>query len=147
MWVYILKNKSQIFEKFVEWKALVENSFGQKLKTLCTDNGGEYTSAEFTMYLKKQGVRHEFTVPKTPQQNGVAERMNRTLVKVVCSKLLDAKLPWAEALSIAVHLRNRSPTTAVQGKTPFEAWTKEKPDVGHLKAFGCLCYAHVAKDE
>ena len=141
------KEQVSSFEKFVEWNALVENSIGQKLKTLHTDNGGEYTSAEFTMYLKKEGVRHEFTVPKTPQQNGVAERMNRTLVEVVCSMLSDAKLPWAEALSTAVYLCNRSPTTAVQGKTLFEAWTKEKPDVGHLKAFGCLCYAHVAKDE
>ena len=71
MWVYILKNKPEVNEKFVEWKALVENLTGQKLKTLRTDNRGEYTSAEFTMYLKK-GVRHEFTMPKTPQQNGVA---------------------------------------------------------------------------
>ena len=150
MWVYILKSKNQVFEKFVEWKALVETSSGQKLKSLRTDNGGEYTSAEFTMYLKKEGVHHEFTVPKTPQQNGVAERMNRTLVEAVRSMLSDAKLSkkfWAEALSTAVYLRNRSPTTAVHGKTPFEAWTKEKPDVGHLKAFGYLCYAHIAKDE
>ena len=150
VWIYILKNKDQVVEKFVEWKALVENSSGQKLKMLHTDNGGEYTSTEFIKYLKKEGVRHEFTVPKTPQQNGVAERMNRTLVEAVRSMLSDAKLPkrfWAEALSTAVFLRNRSPTTVVQGRTPFEAWTQEKPDVGHLKAFGCLCYAHVAKDE
>ena len=131
-------------------KALVENSSGQKLRTLRSDNGGEYTSAEFTAYLRKEGVRHEFTVSKTPQQNGVAERMNRTLVETVRSMLSDANLPkrfWAETLSTAVYLRNRSPTTVVQGKTPFEAWMKEKPNVGHLKVFGCLCYAHVAKDE
>lgn len=150
VWIYILKRKDQVFEKFIEWKAVVENSSGRKLKTLRTDNGGEYTSAEFDAYLKEEGVRHELTVPKTPQQNGVAERMNRTLVEAVRSMLSDAKLPkkfWAEALSTAVYLRNRSPTTTVQGKTPFEAWTKEKPDVGHLKVFGCLCFAHVAKDE
>ena len=93
MWIYILKSKNQVFEKFVEWKALVETSGGRKLKTLRTDNGGEYTSAEFTMYLKKEGVHHEFTVPKTPQQNGVAERMNRTLVEAVRSMLSDAQLP------------------------------------------------------
>ena len=64
--------------------------------------------------------------------------------------LSDSKLPkkfWAEALSTAVYLRNRSPTRAVHGMTPFEAWRKVKPDVGHLKVFGCLCYAHIAKDE
>ena len=96
MCVYILKNKSEVFEKFMEWKALMENSIGQKLKTLLADNEGEYTSAEFTMYtlyLKKEGVHHEFTVPKTPQLNGVADRMNTTLVEVVSSMLSDAKLP------------------------------------------------------
>ena len=150
VWIYILKSENQVFEKFVEWKTPVETSSRRKLKTLQTDNGGEYTFAEFTMYLKKEGIRHEFTVPKTPQQNGVAERMNRTFVEAVRSMLSDAQLPkkfWAEALSTAVYLRNRSPTIAVQGKTPFEAWAKEKPDVDHLRAFGCLCYVHIAKDE
>ena len=107
VWVYSSKNKSEVYEKFVEWKALVENSTEQKLKTLRTDNGGEYTSAEFTVYLKKEGMCHEFTVPKTPQQNGMAEQMNRTLVEVVRSMLSDAKLPkkfWAEALSTAGYI-------------------------------------------
>ena len=150
VWMYILRSKDKVFEKFVEWKSLVENQSGRKLKTLRTDNGGEYTSNEFVSYLKKEGIRHEYTVPITPQQNGVAERMNKTLVEAVCSMLSDAKLPkcfWAKALATAVYLRNHSPTNAVQGKTPHEAWTNEKPSVDHLKVFGCLCYSHVAKDE
>ena len=117
----------------------------RKLKVLRTDNGGEYTSADFKKYLKKEGVRHELTVPKTPEQNGVAERMNRTLVEAVRSMLAEAKLPhcfWAEALSTAVYLRNRSPTKAVKGMTPFEAWTGDKPIVEHLRAFGCAAHAH-----
>ena len=76
--------------------------------------------------------------------------MNRTLVEMVRSMLSDAKLPqrfWAEALSTAVYLSNRSPTKAVQGMTPFEAWTKEKPAVGHLRVFGSDAYAHVPKEE
>ena len=76
--------------------------------------------------------------------------MNRTLVEAVRSLLADATLLhrfWAEALSTAVYLRNRSPTTAVEGNTPFEAWTGQKPNVGHLRVFGCAAYAHVAKDE
>ena len=128
----------------------MEKSTGRKLKALRTDNGGEYTSAEFEAYLRKEGVRHELTVPKTPEQNGVAERMNRTLVETTRSMLGYSKLPpkfWAEALSTAVYLRNRSPTKAVEGMTPFEAWVGEKPNVGHLRTFGCVAYAHVAKDE
>ena len=149
-WVYVLKRKDEVFKKFLEWKALVEKSTGKKLRVLRTDNGGEYTSAEFENYLKKEGVRHQLTVPKTPEQNGVAERMNRTLVESVRAMLADAKLPhkfWAETLSTAVYLRNRSPTTAVKGKAPFEAWTGEKPNIKHLRVFGCEAYAHVPKDE
>ena len=80
----------------------------------------------------------------------MAERMNRTLVESVRSMLADAKLPhpfWAEALSTAVYLRNRGPTKVVSGMTPFEAWTKKKPSVSHLRVFGCEAFAHVPKDE
>ena len=87
VWVYVLKRKDQVFKQFLEWKALVEKSTGRKLKALHTDNGGEYTSAEFEAYLRKEGVRHELTVPKTPEKNGVAERMNRTLVETTRSML------------------------------------------------------------
>ena len=93
VWMYVLKHKSQVFEKFLEWKAMVERSTGRKLKTLRTDNGGEYTSTQFGDYLRSEGIRHELTVPKTPEQNGVAERMNRTLIETVRSMLADAKLP------------------------------------------------------
>jgi len=110
VWFYILKHKDeQVFSRFLELKALVERSMNQKLKVLRTDNGGEIVSAEFQSYLKKEGVRHELTLPKTPEQNGVAERMNRTLVESVRAMLADARLPhrfWAEALSMAVYLRN-----------------------------------------
>ena len=128
----------------------MERSTNQKLKALRTGSGGEYMSTEFQTYLKKEGVRHELTVPKTPEQNGVAERMNRTLVKGVRAMLADARVPhrfWAEALSTAVYLRDRSPAMAVKGMTPFEAWAGKKPNVRHLRAFGCSTYAHVAKDD
>lgn len=124
VWIYILKHKDKLFPCFLEWKALVEKSMNQKLKALHTDNGGEYVSAEFQRHLKKEGVRRELTVLKTPEQNGVAIRMNRTLVESVRAMLADARLPhhfWAEALSTAVCLRNGSPTKAVEGMTSFEA--------------------------
>jgi len=145
-----LKRKSDVFNKFIEWKNLVEKSTGKQLKTLRSDNGGEYTSKEFENYFKHEGIRHEFTVPKTPEQNGVAERMNRTLEECVRSMLCESNLPkrfWGEALSTATYLRNRSPTNAVSGITPYEAWTGDKPIVEHLKVFGCICYAHIPKDE
>ena len=149
-WVYPLRTKDQVFERFVQWKALVEKSSGKKLKILRTDNGGEFTSTQFEDFLKTEGIRHERTIPKTPQQNGVAERLNRTLVEMSRSMLLDAKLSkkyWAESISTAVYLRNRCPTKAVMGKTPYEAWHGQPPAVDHLRVFGCDAYAHVSKDE
>ena len=149
-WVYMLKTKDQAFEYFQEWKALVEKQSKYKLKTLRTDNGGEYTSKRFEQYLKAEGIRHEKTIPKTPEQNGVSERLNRTLVEGARSMLLDAKLAksyWAEAVNTAVYLKNRCPTKAVKGKTPYEAWYGKKPNIEHLRVFGCTAYAHIPKDE
>ena len=89
----------------------MERITGRKVKALRSDSGGEYTSGEFESYLKMEGIHHELTVPKNPEQNGAAECMNRTLIESVHSMLADAKLPhkfWAEALSTAVYLRNNS---------------------------------------
>ena len=150
VWVYILKNKSEVFPKFLEWKALVENSSGRRMKTFRMDNGGEYKSAEFEKYLTVEGIKHELTISHTPEQNGVAEQLNRTLVKGVRTVLAGSKLPyrfWAEALSTIVYLRNRSPTKSLEGVTPYEAWNGTKPDVRCLCIFGCSTYAHVPKVE
>ena len=100
--------------------------------------------------MKSKGIHHQHTIPKTPEQNGVAEWLNMTLMDTVHSMLIDAKLPhkfWVEALFTAVYLRNRSSTKAVKSMTPFEAWTTKKPKVGHLHVFGCDAYAHIPKDE
>ena len=148
-WVYALKTKDQVYSKFKEWKAEVETRTGKRIKTLRTDNGGEYTSKEFQAHLKACGIRHELTIPKTPEQNGVAERLNRTLVEMTRAMLLDSKLPqsfWAEAVSTAAYLRNRSPTSAVEGMTPHEAWYGCKPGVEHLRVFGSTAYVHTPKD-
>ena len=122
VWIYLLKNKHEVFQKFLEWKAMVERSTGHKVKVLRRDNGEEYTSNEFEGYLKKEGIKHEYTIPKTPEQNGVSQRINRTLVVKVRSMLTDSKLPqqfWAEALTTAVYLLNRSPTKTLENRTPF----------------------------
>ena len=150
VWIYVIKHKHEVFQKFVEWKSLVEKSSGYSVKNLRTDNGGEYTSTEFDKYLKKEGIEHQYTIPKTPEQNGVSERLNRTLVESIRSMLADSKLPhrfWAEALSTAAYLINRSPTRALDNMTPFEAWYGKKPNVNHLRVFGCSAYTHVPKDE
>ena len=123
---------------------------GKQMKKFRTENGGEYTSKEFEEYLKEDSIVHETTVHKTPEQNGVSERMNKTLIEKVRSMLSDSKLSkriWAEALSTATYLHNRSPTNAIQGLTPYKAWTGENPNVGNLRVFGCDAFSHVLKDE
>ena len=88
---------------------MVEKAYGKTLKTLRTDNGGEFTSTEFEEFLRKDGVQHELTDPKCPQQNGVAERLNTTLIEMVRCMLAWSCLPqkvWAEALATAVYIRN-----------------------------------------
>ena len=149
-WVYPLRMKDEVFQRFREWQAEVENFSGRKVKTLRTDNGGEFTSNNFQAHLKACGIWHELTIPKTPEQNGVAERLNRTLVEATRTMLLDAKMPhrfWAEAISTAVYLRNRSPTSTVKGATPHQAWFGQKPRVDHLRVFGSTAYMHVPRDE
>ena len=93
--------KDQVFERCVQWKALIEKSSVKKLKILRTDNGGEFISTQFEDVLKHEGIRHERTIPKAPQQNVVAERLNRTLIEMSRSMLLDVKLSkkyWAVSL-------------------------------------------------
>ena len=150
VWAYLIKKKSDVNQKFCEWKAEVEKSFGQSVKVLRTNKGGEFTSNEFENYLNKEGIVHQLTISKCPEQNGVTERFNQTLVEMVRSMLADSELPksfWAKALAIAVYLRNRSPTKPVEGKTSYEAIYGEKPKVGHLKVFGCSAYSYIPKDE
>ncbi len=115
---YVLHRKNQVYEKFREWKAAVEKSTGRKVKAIRTDTGREFTSREFESYLTTEGVCHDLTIPNIPEQNGVEERMNRTLVEMARSMLVNSKLPcsfWAEVLSTVTYLHNRSPSKAVAG--------------------------------
>ena len=144
--VYFIKQKSEVFEKFKEFEANVTNKCGHSISTLRTDNGGEYRSKEFQAYLISKGISHELTIPHTPEQNGVAERMNRTLQESARAMLAHAGMPngyWAEAVSTAAYLRNRVTTSALHDKTPFELWYGKRPNVSHLRVFGCIAYAHV----
>lgn len=146
VWVYLIKAKSECFERFKEFKALVEKEAECSMKVLRSDNGGEYTSNQFEAYLKAQGIVHQTSTPHTPQQNGVAERANRTIVEMARSMIYGQKLGleyWAEAVSNAVYIRNRCPTSAVDGKTPQEAWSGRRPSVAHIRVFGCVAYAKI----
>ena len=145
-WVYFLKLKYEIFDNFRKFKALVERQSGRYIKTLQTDRGDEFLSNEFSSFCEENDIHRELTIPYTPEQNGVAERKNRTVVEMARSLLKGKHLPnqfWAEAVATAVYLLNISPTKAVMNRTPFEAWYGMKPSVRHLRIFGYIAYALV----
>lgn len=128
----------------------VENQSGRKIKKLRTDNGLEFCSNEFDGSCKNMGIGRHKTVPKTPQQNGVAERMNRTILERVRCMLILSGLPkmfWAEASVTACYLINRCPSAAIDFKTPIEARTGKNAKYDHLRTFGCVCYAHMKQDK
>ena len=130
--------------------AHVELETGSCVKILRSDGGGEYIGDALTEYLKGKGIRQELTTPDTPQHNGVAERMNCTLLDKVRAMLLDADLPesyWYDALTYDTHLHNVSPTHALEDMTPEEAWSGNKPDVSHLCVFGCKAFVHVPDNQ
>ncbi|RVW20652.1 Retrovirus-related Pol polyprotein from transposon TNT 1-94 [Vitis vinifera] len=129
VWVYFLKNKSDVFVTFKKWKAMVETETGLKVKCLRSDNGGEYIDGGFSKYCAAQGIRMEKTIPGTPQQNGVAERMNRTLNERARSMRLHAGLPktfWADAVSTAAYLINRGPSVPMEFRLPEEVWSSKE---------------------
>eukprot|EP00253_Pinus_taeda_P025723 PITA_25723 len=145
-WVYFLKNNSEVFEKFRNFKALVENQSGLHIKVLRTDRGGEYISKEFLRFCRENGIHKQFKARYTPQQNGVAERKNRTIMDMARSMLKAKHSPndyWAEAVNFAVYILNRFPTKAVMNRVPEEAWSGRKERVTHMKVFGCVAYAHI----
>ncbi|KAH9779520.1 Integrase catalytic domain-containing protein [Citrus sinensis] len=146
VWVFALKSKDKVLEKFKRWKILVENQTGLKVKTPRTDNGLEYCNKLFEDFYEKNGIQRHKTVTYTPQQNGLTERMNRTLIKNVRCMLIYSKLPktlWVEALNTACYLVNMSPSTAIGCKTPMELWSERIADYSKLRIFGCIAYAHV----
>jgi hypothetical protein len=108
--------------------------------------GGEFTSQEFTHFCEIHGIHRQLTAAYTPQQNGVAERKNRTIMNMVRSMLFAKSIPsnfWAEAANWCVHVLNRCPTLAVKNRTPEEAWSGLKPSVDHFRIFGCISHVHV----
>ena len=120
-WIYFLKNKDEVFSKFKEFKALIENHTEKKINTFQSDNGREFTSNEFKELRKESGIKRDFSTPYNPQHNGVAERKNGTIMEAARVMLHDQDLPlhlWAEAARTIVYVQNRTPHRVLKNKTP-----------------------------
>ncbi|KAK2977921.1 hypothetical protein RJ640_000925 [Escallonia rubra] len=122
-WIHAIREKSDVYHTFKKWKALVENETGNNVKCLKSDNGGEYRDGGFQEYCSNNGIRLIRTVKRTPQENGLAERMNRTIMERARCMRIHADLPlqfWAAAVDTLVYLINRSPASALNCGIPEE---------------------------
>lgn len=148
--VYFLKTKDKAFETFKQYKAWAKNKLNRKIKALRDDKGGEYMSAEFNKFCDTQGIEREHTIRDTPQQNGVAERLNRTLAKGITTMLIQAKLPpsmWADAAGSFIHTHNHLPSPNTNNRTPYELLHSKNPSISHFRTWGCLARVHLQKDQ
>ena len=140
------EKKSEVFGHFKAFKAMVKKETGLQIKCLRSDGGGEYLSNEFARFLQEHGIKQQYSCSHTPQQNGIAERKNRYIGEVSRAMFNEKDVPdfyWAEAIATAVYIMNRIPTTTIHGMTPEERCIGRKPDISHLKIFGCIAYVHV----
>ena len=149
-WIYFLKQKSEVPTKIKEWIPFAKTqSKGCLLRRLRTDNGGEFTSNDFEEFLKSKGIKHEYSIAFHPPQNGVAERINRTLVEKTRVMLLDAQLPvsyWRYAMQYATWLLNRTYSRALkENMTPYEAWSGYKPSLRGVWQFGSMAVGYEPK--
>ncbi|GJW22981.1 putative ribonuclease H-like domain-containing protein [Tanacetum coccineum] len=139
-WVFFLATKDETSGILKSFITGVENLIDQRVKVIRCDNGTEFKNKEMNQFCERKGIKREFSVARTPQQNGVAERKNRTLIEAARTMLADSKLPttfWAEAVNTACYVQNRVLVTKPHNKTPYELFLGRKPALGFMRPFGC----------
>ncbi|CAI7781475.1 unnamed protein product [Closterium sp. NIES-53] len=149
-WVYVLSKNIDVAETVkTDWLTMVERQQDRLVKAIRTDRGGEFLSKEFSLWLKKNGIRHSLTMPYSPAMNGIAERANRTITETARVLLIEAGLPdyfWPDAVRSACVAKNRALThVGVDKWVPYVEWIGRKPKVDMLRVFGCMCMALVPK--
>ena len=143
--VRFLTAKSQALDAWKQVHSEVETLTGNKVKSIKTDNGGEFVNTLWKEYCQQHRIRHDLSAPYSHQQNGVAERANRSILDAARSMLHAhglARVLWAEAINTAVYVRNRTASRVINNMTPFELFMKQRPDVSNLRTFGCPVFAH-----
>ncbi|KAK8913644.1 hypothetical protein KSP39_PZI023491 [Platanthera zijinensis] len=144
-WVFFLRKKSDNFKCLTDFLKCIQIEFNTHIALIRSDHGTEFDSLLMQEFCQSEGIRHTFSAPRTPQQNGVAERKNRTLIESATTLLADAHLPlsfWAEAVNTSNYVLNRSLIHKLKGKTPYELLKGKKPKIGYFKVFGCTCFIH-----
>ncbi|KAK1630302.1 hypothetical protein QYE76_004617 [Lolium multiflorum] len=141
-WVFLLKSKDETHREFITFAKKAQRTYESEIKAIRTDNGTEFKNYTMQEFVDDEGIKHEFSAPYTPQQNGVVERKNRTIIEMARTMLSEFNSPhnfWGEAISTAVHYSNRLFLRPLHNKTPYELLTGNKPNVMYIRVFGCKC--------
>lgn len=153
-WIYFLKHKSEVFDKFVHFYHLIQTQFQKQIQILRSDNGGEFVNKSMQKFFSEHGLIHQTTCPNTPQQNGVAERKNRFLLEITRALMLESHVPtsfWPEAVATATYLANRLPTKILNFRTPIQTLadhTRVPPALALTpRIFDCSVFVHIPKKE
>jgi len=142
-WTFFLAQKDDTFHEFSKFCKKVQNEKEVLISTIRSDHGGEFENHVLKEFCDQNGIVHNFSSPRTPQQNGVVERKNRTLEEMARTMLNEAKLPkyfWAEAVNTSCYILNRVLIRPLLKKTPYELWKGKKPNISYFHAFGCKCF-------
>ncbi|KAH9728331.1 Integrase catalytic domain-containing protein [Citrus sinensis] len=148
-WVLFLANKDDAIDAFRIFYKKVQNEKGYSITCIRSDHGGEFKNHAFENFCNDLGIEHQFSSPRTPQQNGVVERKNRSIQEMTRTMLNENSLPkyfWAEAVNTACYVLNRMLIRPNLNKTPYELWKDRKPNIGYFKVFGCKCFVLNTKD-
>ncbi|GJX12280.1 putative ribonuclease H-like domain-containing protein [Tanacetum coccineum] len=139
-WVFFLETKDETYPILKDFISLIENQLNKKVKAIRCDNSTEFKNENLIELYREKGIKRDYSNARTPQQNGVAERKNRTLIEAARTMLADSKLPtmfWTEAVSTACYVLNRVLITNPHNKTPYALLTGKTPSISHFKPFGC----------
>ncbi|KAJ9566700.1 LOW QUALITY PROTEIN: hypothetical protein OSB04_002666 [Centaurea solstitialis] len=149
-WLEFLRAKSDASDLIIAFIKRIQVLLGRQVKKLRSDNGTEFRNAKLQSFLEEVGISHNFSAVRTPQQNGVVERKNRTLVEAARSMIAHSGVPlslWAEAVSTACYTQNRTLIVKRTGKTAYEMVNKRKPNIRFFRVFGCICYLLNNRDD
>ncbi|KAK1699138.1 hypothetical protein QYE76_015835 [Lolium multiflorum] len=141
-WVFLLKSKDETHREFITFAKKAQRTYESEIKAIRTDNGTEFKNYTMQEFVDDEGIKHEFSAPYTPQQNGVVERKNQTIIEMARTMLSEFNSPhnfWGEAISTAVHYSNRLFLRPLHNKTPYELLTGNNPNVMYIRVFGCKC--------
>ncbi len=147
--IFLLSHKDDATEKIIQYARQIKNFTNRTIGILHSDNGGEFVNGYLKEYCDEAGIHIRTSTAYTPEQNGRAERINRTIVEGISCLLLDSQLPlsfWGFAAETFVYIKNRSPHSKLHRATPYECWFQRIPDLTNLHVFGFRCYVFVPKE-